>query len=203
MGDMTYKVHLDGDNNLDLWTGKTDKSARNQYFYYDESDLTGVRVGDWKMFFAIKEEGLWWDPLVYPSVPYLFNLRMDPMELFDPHSPEWGYMGRKLFAEKLWTLVPAQEVIARAHEEPAGVAAAAAGRIAEHAEGHGSGDEAAREGPWADPMNGGMHLLADIQVDESRNDRLANNWQEHWACNATATGASSASKSWPGGSRTG
>jgi hypothetical protein len=71
-----------------------------------------VRVGDWKMSFAVKEEGLWWDPLVYPRVPYLFNLRMDPMELFDPHSPEWGYMGRKLFAEKLWTLIPAQGIIA-------------------------------------------------------------------------------------------
>jgi len=112
VGDMAYKVHLDGYNNLDHWTGKTGQSARNQYFYYDESDLTGVRVGDWKLSFAIKEEGLWWDPLVYPRVPYLFNLRMDPMELFDPHSPEWGYMGRKLFAEKLWTLIPAQGVIA-------------------------------------------------------------------------------------------
>jgi len=111
MGGTTYKVHLDGYNNLDHWTGKTDKSARNQYFYYDESDLTGVRVGDWKMSFAIKEEGLWWDQLVYPRVPYLFNLRMDPMEEFDPHSPEWGYMGRKLFAEKMWTLIPAQGII--------------------------------------------------------------------------------------------
>jgi arylsulfatase len=112
IGDMTYKVHLDGFNNLDLWTGKTEKSARSQYFYYDESDLTGVRVGDWKMSFAIKEHGLWWDPLVYPRAPYLFNLRMDPMELFDPHSPEWGYMARKLVAEKLWTLIPAQGIIA-------------------------------------------------------------------------------------------
>jgi len=34
------------------------------------------------------------------------------MALFDPHSPEWGYMGRKLFAEKLWTLIPAQGIIA-------------------------------------------------------------------------------------------
>jgi arylsulfatase len=111
IGNMTYKVHLDGYNNLDHWTGKTDKSARNQYFYYDESNLTGVRVGDWKMSFAVKEDGLWWDQLVYPRVPYLFNLRMDPMELFDPHSPEWGYMGRKLFAEKMWTLIPAQGIL--------------------------------------------------------------------------------------------
>ncbi len=112
MGEMTYKVHLDGYNNLDHWMGKTETSARNRYFYYDESDLTGLRVGDWKMSFAVKEDGLWWDPLVYPRVPYLFNLRMDPMELFDPLSPEWGYMGRKLFAEKMWTFIPAQGLLA-------------------------------------------------------------------------------------------
>ena len=47
-----------------------------------------------------------------PNIDRIFNLRMDPMELFDPHSPEWGYMGRKLFAEKLWTLIPAQGLIA-------------------------------------------------------------------------------------------
>src|SRR5262249_10574925 len=35
MVSMTYKVHLDGYNNLDLWTAKTDKSARREYFYYD------------------------------------------------------------------------------------------------------------------------------------------------------------------------
>jgi arylsulfatase len=112
IGEMTYKVHLDGYNNLDHWMGKTEKSARNRYFYYDESDLTGLRVGDWKMSFAVKEDGLWWDQLVYPRVPYLFNLRMDPMERFDPLSPEWGYMARKLFAEKMWTFIPAQGLIA-------------------------------------------------------------------------------------------
>jgi hypothetical protein len=38
----------------------------------------------------------------YPSIPYLFNLRMDPMEKMDPESEEWGYIGRKFFASKLW-----------------------------------------------------------------------------------------------------
>ena len=112
-GDMTYKVHLDGYNNLDHWTGKTDKSARNQYFYYDEANLTGLRVGDWKMKFGLKEEGLWWNQRVYPSVPYLFNLRMDPMERIDPESEEWGYMGRYFMARKMWTMIPAQGILAQ------------------------------------------------------------------------------------------
>src|SRR5262245_54752241 len=34
--------------------------------------------------------------------PYVFNLLMDPMEKMDPESPEWGYVGRKFFASKLW-----------------------------------------------------------------------------------------------------
>ncbi len=35
-------------------------------------------------------------------MPYLFNLLMDPMEKMDPESHEWGYIGRKFLAEKLW-----------------------------------------------------------------------------------------------------
>ena len=32
MGDMNYKVYLDGYNQLDYWTGKTEKSARREFF---------------------------------------------------------------------------------------------------------------------------------------------------------------------------
>ena len=102
MGDMTYKVHLDGYNNLDYWTGKTDASARREYFYYDETDLMAIRVDGWKMHIGVKPEGSWWDEKYYPSVPYVFNLLMDPMEKMDPQSKEWGYIGRKFFAQKMW-----------------------------------------------------------------------------------------------------
>jgi arylsulfatase len=102
IGAMTYKEHLDGYNNLPLWTGQTTKSARREFFYYDETDLMAVRVDGWKIAFGVKTHGLWWDPKMYPSVPYVFNLLMDPMEKMDPHSEEWGYIGRKFVASKLW-----------------------------------------------------------------------------------------------------
>ena len=102
MGDTAYKVHLDGYNNLDYWTGKSDKSARREYFYYDETDLMAIRVDAWKMHIGVKPEGSWWDEKYYPSVPYVFNLLMDPMEKMDPQSHEWGYIGRKFFAQKMW-----------------------------------------------------------------------------------------------------
>ena len=91
MGEMTYKVHLDGYNQLDYWMGKTEKSARREFFYYDETDLMAIRVDGWKMCIGIKRTGSWWDAKYYPSVPYLFNLLMDPMEKMDPQSEEWGY----------------------------------------------------------------------------------------------------------------
>jgi arylsulfatase A-like enzyme len=102
IGDMTYKVHLDGYNQLDYWTGKTDTSARREFFYYDETDLMAIRVDAWKMHIGVKPEGLWWNEKYYPNVPYLFNLLMDPMEKMDPESKEWGYIGRSFFAKKMW-----------------------------------------------------------------------------------------------------
>jgi arylsulfatase A-like enzyme len=94
MNGQSYKVHLDGYNNIDLWTGKSEKSARREFFYYDETDLMAIRVDNWKMHIGVKRDGSWWNEKSYPSVPYLFNLRMDPMEKMDPESHEWGYIGR-------------------------------------------------------------------------------------------------------------
>lgn len=112
MGDMTYKVHLDGYNQLDYWSGKSNKSARRELFYYDETDLMAVRVDTWKMHIGVKYEGSWWNEKRYPSVPYVFNLLMDPMEKMDPESPEWGYIGRRIFASKMWAPTAAQPFLA-------------------------------------------------------------------------------------------
>jgi arylsulfatase len=111
MGDTTYKVHLDGYNNLDYWTGKTEKSARREYFYYDETDLMALRVDGWKMHIGVKPEGSWWNEKYYPSVPYVFNLLMDPIEKMDPESHEWGYIGRKFLAQKLWAPTAAGPIL--------------------------------------------------------------------------------------------
>jgi arylsulfatase A-like enzyme len=102
MNGTKYKVHLDGYNNMDYWTGKTEKSARREFFYYDETDLMAVRVDAWKLHIGVKHSGNWFDSKAYPSVPYIVNLLMDPMEKMTPDSEEWGYAGRKFFGQKLW-----------------------------------------------------------------------------------------------------
>jgi arylsulfatase len=102
IGATTYKVHLDGYDNLPLWTGQTEKSARREFFYYDETDLMALRVDAWKMHIGVKHHGSCFDEKSYPSVPYVVNLLMDPMEKMTPDSEEWGYVGRKFLAAKLW-----------------------------------------------------------------------------------------------------
>jgi arylsulfatase len=102
MNGTTYKVHLDGYNNLDYWRGKTDKSARREILYYDETDLMAIRVDGWKMHIGVKHDGIWFDEKSYPSIAYVVNLLMDPMERVTPDSHEYQSEGRKFLAYKLW-----------------------------------------------------------------------------------------------------
>jgi arylsulfatase A-like enzyme len=84
----TYKVHLDGYNQLPYLTGKVDESPRKEFIYWsDEGDLTGIRYEQWKFHFMIQEEetglGIWRNPLTKLRVPYLFDLSIDPFERGD------------------------------------------------------------------------------------------------------------------------
>ena len=87
VGDMTYKVHLDGYNILDLLSGKTDKSPRDKFYYVsDDGKLLAIRTGDWKLVFAeqrSKRFDVWRDPFVDLRAPKLFHLRRDPFERAD------------------------------------------------------------------------------------------------------------------------
>jgi arylsulfatase len=81
----TYKVHLDGNNQLPWLTGETDESARYFFFYVsDDGDLTAVRYDNWKMVFLEQRcEGtlrIWAEPFTELRVPLIFNLRTDPFE---------------------------------------------------------------------------------------------------------------------------
>jgi len=74
----TYKVHLDGYNQMDLITGKG-PSARHEIFYFAESNLAAVRIDDFKYRF-IEQPGGWIGTKEHPDAPVLVNLRLDPFE---------------------------------------------------------------------------------------------------------------------------
>jgi arylsulfatase len=78
LGDMTYKVHLDGYNQTALLTGKG-PSKRHDIFYFTESTLSAARVDDYKYRFTDQPNG-WLGATVKVDWPILVNLRLDPFE---------------------------------------------------------------------------------------------------------------------------
>lgn len=87
-GTKTFKVHLDGYNQLPYLTGKEPKSARNRFFYFnDDGDLVALRYENWKVVFEEQRvQGtmrIWAEPFTPLRVPKLFNLRADPYERAD------------------------------------------------------------------------------------------------------------------------
>jgi len=85
VGDMTYKVHLDGYNFLPHFTGQEAKGPRIEYFYFsDDGDLLNMRYDNWKVVFALQAaQGtlrVWQQEFEHERVPYFYNLRTDPFE---------------------------------------------------------------------------------------------------------------------------
>ncbi len=78
LGDRTYKVYLDGYNQMDLITGKG-PSKRSEVFYFAETTLGAVRLGDYKYRFIDQPNG-WLGGTVKVDWPILVNLRLDPFE---------------------------------------------------------------------------------------------------------------------------
>jgi len=102
------KQYIDGVNNLDYWTGKATESARQDFIYYYESELTAVRWRQWKAHFATKED--YYAPLVKHSFPVMFNLRADPYESFDTTADRSAMVQSKQWLEGPITQVLGQHV---------------------------------------------------------------------------------------------
>ncbi|QOZ12390.1 arylsulfatase [Bradyrhizobium sp. CCBAU 51765] len=110
----TFKVHLDGYNQLPLLTGQQEKSARKEFFYInDDAQLVAMRHENWKMVFCEqKVQGtleIWAAPFVCRRLPKMFNLRLDPYERADVTSNtyyDWTI-------QRAFLIVPAQAMVAQ------------------------------------------------------------------------------------------
>jgi arylsulfatase A-like enzyme len=78
MGDKTYKVFLDGYNQMDMITGKG-PSNRHEVFYFAQTTLGALRLDNWKYQFIDQPDG-WIGAVTRPSMPRMTNLRQDPFE---------------------------------------------------------------------------------------------------------------------------
>jgi len=112
VGDMTYKVHLDGDNLVPYLTAQVEKSPRVSFFYInDDQQLVALRYDNWKIIFLEQRDpgtlGLWANPFTNLRVPKIFNLRTDPYERADITSNtyyDW-------LMDHVYLLVPAQAYV--------------------------------------------------------------------------------------------
>jgi arylsulfatase A-like enzyme len=112
VGSKTFNVHLDGYNQLPHLTGQSAKSARTEFFYFnDDGDLVGLRYDNWKLVFmeqrATGTLNIWAEPFVSLRVPRIFNLRTDPYERANITSNtyfDW-------LMDRVYLLVPAQAIV--------------------------------------------------------------------------------------------
>src|SRR5215471_3976267 len=76
------KTKLDGVNQIDYLTGKSEKSARNYFFYYSGSTPSAVRYKNWKIYYKIAKGGAagWIEPLTDWHFPLIQNIKRDPFE---------------------------------------------------------------------------------------------------------------------------
>lgn len=112
VGNKNFKIHLDGYNQLDYWTGKSEKSARKEFFYFsDDGDLTALRYDNWKFVFMEQRctgtLQIWAEPFVSLRLPKIFNLLTDPYERADVTSNTyWDWM-----LDHAFMLIPAQSFV--------------------------------------------------------------------------------------------
>jgi len=109
VGNKTFKVHLDGYNQMDYFVGKA-PSPRKEFFYFnDDGSLVALRYNQWKLVFAEQRAhgfDVWQEPFVTLRVPRLYNIRSDPFETADHSMEYWRWR-----AEHLFLLVPAQQFV--------------------------------------------------------------------------------------------
>ena len=76
------KTTLDGVNQIDYLTGKSDKSAREVFYYFSGATPSAVRYKNWKMYYTMSQPGA--EGWILPLIPFHFTLvddiKRDPFE---------------------------------------------------------------------------------------------------------------------------
>src|SRR5215468_11205587 len=76
------KTKLDGFDQTDYLTGKSDKSARDTFFYFAGSTPAAVRWKNWKFYYTMEQGGAegWMKPTLKYTWSAIQNIKRDPFE---------------------------------------------------------------------------------------------------------------------------
>jgi arylsulfatase A-like enzyme len=72
---------IDGVNQSALWTGESEKSAREGFLFYIKNELRAVKWRHWKLHFIFESEPN--QGTKHLETPWLFNIKRDPKEETD------------------------------------------------------------------------------------------------------------------------
>ncbi|MGQ0578265.1 MAG: arylsulfatase [Betaproteobacteria bacterium] len=106
IGDMSYKVHLDGYDLAPALLGKAEWPRKEFIYWTDDGSVAALRYDDWKVTFLRQNaHGLrvWIEPFEKLRAPLLGNLRSDPFERAEYE----GYGYNQWFAEHMFLFAPA------------------------------------------------------------------------------------------------
>jgi len=110
LGDKTFKNHLDGYDQTELLRNGGYKSAREEVWYFTQTDLAAARIGDYKMVLLEQPEG-WFGPTEKVNMPRVYNLRLDPFERMG-YQPGQSKTAFDFTVQNLWRAVFLQQHVA-------------------------------------------------------------------------------------------
>ena len=110
VGSTTYKVHLDGYNQMDMLTGNG-TTKRNVVYYFSESELGAVRIGDYKFRFIEQPDGIFGGK-IKSNTPVITNLRLDPFERAEFPKGSIGSLDYyQFYFHEMWRFVQVQRQV--------------------------------------------------------------------------------------------
>jgi arylsulfatase len=107
VGNMTYKVHLDGYDLGPALKGEAPWPRKEFLYWTDDGSVAALRYENWKVTF-LRQDGegfdVWQKPFTTLRAPALTNLRMDP---FERAQQEHAIGYQRWFLERMFAIAPA------------------------------------------------------------------------------------------------
>ena len=110
----TYKVHLDGYNQLPLLKGEAPGTRHEIHYISDDGDYAAFRYDRWKISFLTQEDNgfdVWDTQYKVHRTPRIVDIRADPFEFAQRNNASWIW--QQWMFRRIYLLVPAQGFVGK------------------------------------------------------------------------------------------
>jgi len=112
VGDVTFKVYIDGYNLLPSFKGGTEWPRHEFLYWTDDGNVAALRYNQWKVTFLKQDAhslAVWREPFAELRAPLIANLRSDPFERGDYEGIDYG----RWFIDHAFVLAPAAAYVGK------------------------------------------------------------------------------------------